>query len=554
MPTDSSSSEMFGSKYQQNEQRWREQQKLKAKINDMKAKGLITPSDEFNGNPVSGKQFEYMSVPRSGMDSLSGAGDDVGSDLDLTVEKLFATTKKINKKVGAAKVTNGRDEKFQKFFHDDKYGITIHNDNTVDYVGTDFGSLMEFIQINTKSRAEYLTRKQLYDSDEFMPKFPENKRKYYVFKDQILDTDELTKASEEVTGKKKGTTLSLLERMNKITRATRAKKVPYTFKRKTFGTNQVQDELDEGEDEDQITEPYYEDPALQNEDRGAEEWKKNNDPKNVDNLVANLMKNHEQDLKDRKKLIKERTTIIKVQKERTKMFLCTTDKVTKETEYEHVILTKRTKYPPSTTTKKSRATKSKKTTKPKISTLSMKKLSKAITSNSRLLNNFSSITLEKIVTEKTMNSNNHIKRNESFNLEDYTSERVEKSTTNTKYLPKTVSISDKYYALKTTIESSIMPSTLSSLVKNFNNSRTVLSQFFDTNPKMTLHGAGISTNYNKLNLSALSITKLSTKLMTKSNTLKLSIPTFKKVIVKTIGIRKLTNKMKRKSTTKSKKS
>lgn len=513
MPTESAQSELFGSKYRRSEERWAERQKMKAKIDEMKAKGLIKPSEEQDGNPLAGKNFEYISAPRSGVQSLAVDGDKAESDLDITVENLFKSTVKLNKKKGSVKARNESDEKiekFQKFIYDEKFGITIHNDVTVDYAGTDFGSIMEFIQINTKSRMEYLTRKQLFDSEEFRPKYPENKRKYFVIKDRILDTDELTKPSEEVAGKKKGTTLSLLDRVNKITRATRAKKAPYTFKRKMFGTKQTG--ADEDEDEDQITEQYYEDPALRNDD---ERWKKANDPKNVENLVANLMKNHEIELKDREKRIKEKSTSKILQFEKEVTVPGTTENGTQEPIYEHVILTKKTRFPPSTTTKKSRATRSKMTTKSKKTTLSTKKSSKIEKSTSRLNNDISrSIILTERAIEKTINTINPVGQNKSFNVTEL-------------IFLKSRTLSSRLRSIAQTVNKTLF-------IQTMNSSKT-----FTMNRK------------NKT--SSLRITESSSKLMTISHTLRAALPTFKKVIMKTIGIRKLTTKLKKSPTTKSKK-
>lgn len=515
MPTESAQSELFGSKYRRSEERWAERQKMKAKIDEMKAKGLIKPSEEQDGNPLAGKNFEYISAPRSGVQSLAVDGDKAESDLDITVENLFKSTVKLNKKKGSVKARNESDEKiekFQKFIYDEKFGITIHNDVTVDYAGTDFGSIMEFIQINTKSRMEYLTRKQLFDSEEFRPKYPENKRKYFVIKDRILDTDELTKPSEEVAGKKKGTTLSLLDRVNKITRATRAKKAPYTFKRKMFGTKLTGADEDEEEDEDQITEQYYEDPALRNDD---ERWKKANDPKNVENLVANLMKNHEIELKDREKRIKEKSTSNFFQFEKEVTVPGTTEVGTQEPIYEHVILTKKTRFPPSTTTKKSRATKRKMTKNSKKTTLSTKKSSKIAKSTSKLNNDiFRSIILTERAIEKTINTINPFGRNKSFNVTELI-----------------------------TLESRTLSSRLRSIAQTVNN--TLFIQRMNSSKTFTVN--------RKNKTSSHSITKSSSKLMTISHTLRAASPTFKKVIIKTIGIRKLTTKLKKSPTTKLKK-
>lgn len=554
----SSSSEMFGSKYQREEQQWVEQQKRRAKIDDMKAKGLITPSDEFHDNPVGGKQVEYVSEMKSGVKSSDNV-EDIGSDLDLTVERLFASTKKKTK--GANKAGNSSDEsKFQKFVLDDKYGITIHNDEAVDYAGTEFGSIMEFIDIVTKHKTAYLTRKQLYNSEEFMPKIPEDKRKYYIFKEKILDTDELTKPSEEIIGaKKKGTTLSLLDRVNRITRATRAKKAPYTFKRKTFGTNQASGDVELDGDEDQPTEPYYEDPALNNMD--GEEWRKYNEVGNVDKILANYMKMQEIDVNEREARLqkkqssqekdetKERVSKIinqiksedKIQIEEPKTVKPLKDEAPTNTKYMFVILTKRTKTPTPTTKRKS--AKNKRTTKSKTSKL--KTTSMKITPKARLLTNATKPTFKNSIKQQSNEKINFISNTTKLfdNITNVEMSRITKSF-NDSILPSMKSTSEN--SIKPSLRSTTVLSTSSSIL-NFNFVTTKSNPILINYLRGTSYTIKMNEDNHKMNLSTSKSPNF--KLSTKSKMIKISLPTFKKVMVKTIGIRKLTTKLKRKVTT-----
>lgn len=563
MPSASSSSELFGSKYQRSQERYLENQRVRAKVEEMKAKGLITPSEEFDDNPMGRTpvKSEYVSELTSDMKSVGednvGSGlDDMGSDLDITVEKLFATTEGKGKK--APKKGTDELEKFPKFIHDDRFGITIPNDNTVDYVGTEFGSIMELIEIKTKSRQEYFTRKQLYDSDEFRPKMTENRRKYYVMKERVLESDELNKPVEEI--QRKGTTLSLLDRVNRITRAKRTKKAPYMFKRKSFGTKAEGDDEEDDSDE-KATEPYYEDPALEDKDEEAERWRQFNQVANFDKVMANFMQDQEDEIKKRENEKKQQPSEEKHPTEQnsspstTEIIL----KITKTTKSPKK--TKKTKATPSTkqkTTKKKKSTtksvQEKSTLKVKPTTVitlkpSTVKISKNISVSEEVLAEINRKPRTAFIKPSIALGDNK----STIRISDVTRvTKVQNDTTSKTTMPPSDS--------NTSLPQKKLPtvSKNTSITKSFElnldkNSKVALSiKPSNSSTSNTLSKTAKTTLRIK---TSLSVTKTPIgELKLKPNTLR-TAPTFQKVVVKTIGIRKLTTKLKKKgkATTTSKK-
>ncbi|KAL1450041.1 hypothetical protein WDU94_002503 [Cyamophila willieti] len=553
MPSQSvQSGELFGSKYDRSEARFREMQQNRARIDGMRGEGERSPNEGLIQNPMDGKpKSEYVSDIQSGAKSIN-SDDSAGSNLDITVEGLFATTKgKAKKDKHVGKKKSGETSEFQRFVYDDKFGITVHNDMTVDYMGTD-GSLFEFVEVNTRHKEVY-TKKQLYDSDEFMPKMPENPKKYYILKRHLLDTDELTIPSEEVKGKK--STLSLMERMNKITRATRVKKAPYTFKRKKFETKNPNEE-DENEE---IKEETYEDPALKDEE--AEEWKRYNDPKNVDKIIDDLRKLQENELKEKEKKICNKE--LKKSEENIFDTIRTAIKNSDPVSLEKVKTTKK----PSKTTK-SKTVKSKKTTKIKLQkklTVKNSKLEISIKiSEPNLMDNIiiSSSTLKPTVRKTVIpfealqtRSNSHenldlradgtkVKKDQIlFSITTLISTRGKTPSMNNS------SIDGESTPQMSTKEMTSNTAKISTYTENITRVNiTALDKTFTI--KLSLSNSNISRLKVPVpSKSTISLTLPSSTLIKLKTMKTTSVPTFKKVFVKTIGIRKLTTKLKGKGKT-----
>lgn len=567
MPSESESSEIFGSKYVENEKRILEQQKQRARIAEMRLQGL-TISDEFNNNPVEKNvKSEYISEMNSGIKNID---ESAASDLDITLENLFSKNKEGTKNKEALKKTGDNTEDFQKFYYDDRFGITVHNELTVDYVGTD-GSMFDLIEINTKHR-DFQTRKQLYDSEEFRPKVPEDPRKYYVFKEQILDTDELNKPSEEVQGKRKATTLSLLERVNKVTRATRVKKAPYTFKRKGFGTNPTVND-DEDSQETIVTE-HYDDPALQDPDVEAENWRKMNEVGNFDKLMAQFNKNLEDDLKERERRLNKISTEERPYTEKSiSATLRTTTKKTGDDISKTTKIAKKTKKMSSTKTKSKMKTK--KTTKSKV----LPNVKSPLIKDLRKLN-FS--TLMDKTTKSSLVSQTAIMKSNFYNNVNETSEiqtsLVKDPMQRTEFLKTTethiydksskwkghnnsailrtmistpeIKTSNKFLLEKSSTYTSTAVNKITDLLPSSNFKSTATNKTIGLRTVTVVIRASDTPNNTKAAIKQLPTLRLISTirlLRPMARTFKtIGIPSFKKVSMKTIGIRKLTTKLKKK--------